>query len=152
MTEPANDEVAALVAAAKGNATASERLTRTVREAFKPFRLILWGLVLIGVLQLFGTAMQLYGTWNLIDGRNTSRANQEIIKQTQETLLDCTTPGGECTKRSGARTAEVVVDLLQRMAQAQIEIAGCTYQPDEDEFEVCAAAAMAKLSAMPDPS
>ena len=140
MTEPTSEEVAGLLAAAKGNKAASERLARTIHDAFRPFRWLLAGLLLIGMLQL-------YGTWNLIDGRNTSRANQEIIKDTQATLLDCTTPEGACSKRNATRTAAFLAELIERFTEAVqkgstdttravLEIRRCAFG-DIDQFEAC---------------
>lgn len=63
------------------------------------------GFAVLGVLTIF-IALLVAISWQ----------NNQIVKQTQatnDTIVDCTTPGGACYRQSQARTAAVVADLIK---------------------------------------
>jgi hypothetical protein len=140
MTDPTREDVLHLTTAAEENQRASERLAAAIRLAFRPFRVLLWGLVALMLLQLVGTGMQIVGIRNIIDGRAVSR-------QTNATILDCTNPEGECAKKGQARSAVLVAELAARLAEAVRAGGYCTYQPTPEDFNACTDAAFARIAA-----
>lgn len=93
------------------------------------------GLTIVTLLSALAALASSVGVLQLLRLAQTNRDNTTATRATADAIKDCTTPTGECYRRSQASTADAI-SVLQRYTLIAVE---CAHEPSDAAIEACVA-------------